>query len=192
MAQVAALILAGGEGSRYGTPKAIALLPDGESFLSRCTRTLEAAGVGPIAATLPVGIDATGCEGVRALPLPDSGMDMLGSARFGLSALLEALWDRVVIWPVDHPLVAVSTIRRLGACRGPLAVPTCGGARGHPISLTRAAAAALAAGTLRGPTLRDALAACGREEVAVDDAGVLANCNTPARLRAALERIPPR
>jgi CTP:molybdopterin cytidylyltransferase MocA len=192
VAQVAALILAGGEGSRYGSPKAFALLPGGESFLARCTRTLEAADVRPIAATLPVGIGDAMCQGVTALPLPRSGMDMLGSARFGLGALLATRWDRVVLWPVDHPLVAVSTIHMLAACRGVLAVPTYGGERGHPISLARAAATALVAGELRGPTLRDALAACAREDLAADDPGVLANCNTPERLRAALEHLSPR
>lgn len=192
MAQVAALILAGGEGSRYGLPKALALLPDGDSFLVRCARTLEAAGVRPVAATLPAGIGETGCRGVRALPLPQPGMDMLGSTRFGLGALLDDPWDRVVIWPVDHPLVAASTIRRLAVCSAAFAVPTYGRARGHPISLSRTAAAALAAGELRGPTLRDALGTCAREEIAVDDPGVLANCNTPERLRAALGRPPSR
>lgn len=189
MAQVAALILAGGKGSRYGSPKAFALLPDGDTFLARCARALEAVESRPIAATLPAGIDETGCHGVMALPLPRSGMDMLGSARHGLGALLNERWDRVVIWPVDHPLVAISTIHQLAACRAALAVPTYGGARGHPISLARAAAAALVAGELRGPTLRDALSACAREDIAVDDPGVLANCNTPERLRAAIERL---
>ena len=46
---VAGLILARGEGSRFGRPKAWAQLPDGVSFLAACCRTLTTAGAAPAA-----------------------------------------------------------------------------------------------------------------------------------------------
>ncbi|MGV8040635.1 MAG: hypothetical protein AB2L07_11310 [Thermoanaerobaculaceae bacterium] len=44
----------------------------------------------------------------------------------------------------------------------------------------------IVSGALSGPTLRDVLRAVGTVDLPVDDPGVVANCNTPERLAAAL------
>ena len=66
----AGLILAGGEGKRWGAPKAFARLPDGRTFLEACFRVLREAGAGPIVATLPPGVGDPGLEGLSAVVLP--------------------------------------------------------------------------------------------------------------------------
>jgi CTP:molybdopterin cytidylyltransferase MocA len=188
MAQdLAGLILAGGLGERFGGPKMLARLPDGATFLERCAATLVEAGAAPVIATVPPGTPVTAPMGVDLVPLPAADLDMLASIRVGLGRLLEASeWIAVAVLPVDHPLVAAASVRALAAIPAPCTVPVYRGKRGHPVCLARSVALAIVREELPGPTLRDALRAAGRHDVAVDDPGVVANCNTPDRLRQAL------
>lgn len=192
MAQVerVGLILAGGRGERFGGPKAFAVLPDGRTFLAACTETLTGAGAQPVVATVPPGSPTLAVPGLVALPLPSADLDMFGSLVAGLARLLaEPAWQVVVALPVDHPLVRSGTITRLAAALGEggaAARPAFGGKHGHPIAVARQVAERIVAGKLSGPTLRDVLRAVGTVDVPVDDPGVVANCNTPERLAAAL------
>lgn len=191
MAQaLAGLILGGGLGERFGGPKASARLPDGTTFLERCLGVLRAAGAAPVAATLPPATDEPPLDGLLALPLPSPGMDMLASARHGLSRLLEtAGWSVVVVLPVDHPLIRPETVRALAAAAAPAVVPVYRGKRGHPVVLARQLAERIVSGELAAPTLRDAMKSAGRHDVEVDDAGTVSNCNTPEQLAAALASL---
>ena len=58
--QFAGLILAGGEGKRWGGPKAWATLPDGKTFLEACFGALRESGGNPIVATLPLATRSNG------------------------------------------------------------------------------------------------------------------------------------
>ena len=186
----AGLILAGGEGRRFGAPKAFARLPDGCTFLEACCETLTAAGARPVAATLPPRHTGHEVPGLRQIPLPGPGLDMLGSLRWGLRHLIsEPSWEAVVVLPVDHPLVGVPAILELVAVGASVVVPCYRGKHGHPILLGREVADRVARDELAGATLRDILRAVGQVEVAVDDPGVVANCNTPDALRSWLERL---
>ncbi|MDB4305979.1 NTP transferase domain-containing protein [bacterium] len=187
---LAGLILAGGEGTRWGGPKAWALLPNGESFLDACAMTLREAEASPIVATLPPGAEDPQIDGLDVLVLPDSGMDMFGSFRAGLDRLVEApTWQVVAVLPVDHPLVRPETVTELAAAAGPAAIPSFKGKHGHPICLARPVAESVARGDVAGPTLREVLRAVGAVSLPVDDPGVVANCNTPAALASALVRL---
>jgi len=186
-AGVAGLILAGGAGTRFGGPKAFARLPDGRTFLSACADGLAGAGVSPIVATLPSSSPPERPQSFETIALPEPGLPMFESLTIGLRRLLgDTGWDRVVVLPVDHPLVRSETVRALADAAADAAIPAYRGKRGHPVLLRRSLAERVAAGTLRGPTLRDVLHAVRTVDVAVGDPGVTANCNTPEALAAAL------
>jgi CTP:molybdopterin cytidylyltransferase MocA len=142
-----------------------------------------------VAATLPPGFTAEGVPGLRPLPLPCSGLDMLGSLRWGLRHLIsDPGWNGVVVLPVDHPLVSVEAIGALRETEGPVVIPCYRGKHGHPILLRRDVAEGIAREKLPGDTVRDVLRNVGSVDVVVDDAGVISNCNTPDALKEALER----
>lgn len=188
--RLAGLILAGGRGERFGGPKAFAELPDGRTFLAACAGALAGAGARTVVATVPPGSPDLAIPDLVALPLPAADLEMFGSLVAGLARLLaEPAWQVVVVLPVDHPLVLSGTITTLAAALGDGVVaarPAFGGKHGHPIAVARLVAEGIVSGALSGPTLRDVLRAVGTVDLPVDDPGVVANCNTPERLAAAL------
>lgn len=184
--RAAGLVLAGGEGRRWGRPKAWVTLPDGRSFLEACAELLRAAGVDVVAATLPPGSAGGVPGGVVPVVLPAPGLDMFASTRLGLARLLEEGWSAVAVLPVDHPLVLPSSVAALLAVDAPAVVPTLAGRHGHPVCLARRTAEAVVAGRLEGPTLREVLRAAGSCDLEVGDPGTRANCNTPEALAEAL------
>ena len=184
------MILAGGEGRRFGGPKAFARLPDGRVFLEACSAVLADAGARPVAATLPPCCTADGVAWLRPLPLPERGLDMLGSLRWGLRHLIsEPEWTAVIMLPVDHPLVSRDSIVALAEVDAPVVIPTFAGKHGHPIRLNREVAETIAREKIGGATVREVLGAIGGVDVAVDDPGVVANCNTPDALREAINIV---
>ncbi|MDX2438511.1 MAG: NTP transferase domain-containing protein [Acidobacteriota bacterium] len=186
---LAGLILAGGEGRRFGGPKAWAQLPDGRSFLEACVSALLEAGAVRVAATLPPESLAPEIPGLLALPLPETGLDMFASLRFGLEHLIQGDdWRSLAVLPVDHPLVAAGTVGALAAAAERAVIPSYRGKHGHPIVIAREVALSIIRGDLSGPTMREVLRAVGATDLEVDDPGVVANCNTPAALSAALAR----
>ena len=187
VAGIAGLILAGGEGSRFGGPKAWALLPDGRTFLEACAATLRGGGAASVVATLPPGSNDPQIDGLNVVDLPEPGLDMFASLRIGLQRLVgEAGWTRVALLPVDHPLVQSATIAALASSGAPAAIPNHHGKHGHPVVVDRATAEMIASGGISGPTLREVVREIGAVEVEVNDPGATANCNTPDALARAL------
>jgi len=158
--------------------------------LEACRDALAGAGARPVAATLPYGIDVEPIAGLRPLPLPKPGLDMLASIRWGLRHLIsDDRWQAVVILPVDHPLVHHETVVALAAVDAPAGIPVLCGKHGHPILLSRETSEGVARGALGGPTLREAMREVGAVDLPVDDPGIRANCNTPDALREHLEAM---
>jgi len=184
------MILAGGAGRRWGGPKAFAQLPDGRTFLEVCASTLGVAGASPVVATLPPGTLDPNIANLGAVPLPEPGLDMFGSLLVGLGHLVKTPgWRVVAVLPVDHPLVGPATVSALAATGAHAVIPSYKGKHGHPVCIDRALADALVRGESVGPTLREVLRGVGARDLEVDDPGVVANCNTPAALEAALTRL---
>ena len=183
--ETAGLILAGGAGRRFGEPKAFARLPDGRSFLDACAKAMQQAGVEPVVPTLPSNAGDGIPKSVKPLRLPGTGLDMFASIKLGIHNLIEdSNWHRLIILPVDHPLINASTIVTL--CNQydcDAAIPTLEGRHGHPIMISRKLAEKIVDGRLPGPTLREVLRAGRACDISVDDPGIRANCNTPQTLR---------
>ena len=186
MRRCCGVILAGGRGERFGGAKAFAVLPDGRTFLAACRDVLAAGGCEPIVATVPCDGPVPELAGVNVVVLPGPGLTMFDSLKIALATAIEsARWERAIVLPVDHPLVHADTVRALAAVDAPAAIPVYAGKRGHPIAIARGVGTLVAGGDLEGPTLREVLYAVGIVDVAVADAAVGANCNTPAALAAA-------
>jgi CTP:molybdopterin cytidylyltransferase MocA len=137
-------------------------------------------------ATLPPGSDDPGIEKLSTIALPEPGLDMFASFILGLEQIVRSRrWQRIVVAPVDHPLVRPATVRALGESEGPAVIPSYRGKHGHPICLARSTAEAVVRDELQGPTIRDVLRKVGSTDHAVEDPGVVANCNTPEALQSA-------
>jgi molybdenum cofactor cytidylyltransferase len=135
----AGVILAAGESSRMGFPKAL-LRYRGESFLDTLAG-LFAARCSPV--IVVVGAHAARIRAAAARPVqfvlnPDYTRGMTSSLQCGLRAVPPEA-EGVLFTLVDHPAVAPDTLDALLAAPSPLLrVPRYQGKRGHPIWFSRA------------------------------------------------------
>ena len=172
-----------------GEPKALVPLW-GEPLLHRIVRTLASAGI-----VSPVVVTAAPHEAlIRAActellvrwvhnESPERGM--LSSIKLGIAAQPV---DRagVLVWPVDVPLVQLSTVAALltVAADEELAVPTWQGRGGHPLFVpARLFAEALSLSETE--SLRTLRARHALRRIEVGDEGVIRDFDTPAELQAA-------
>lgn len=131
---VALVIIGAGAGTRFGGPKAEAVLGDGRRFLDAIVETARDAMLDPIVAVLPPGVVAP--AGVRVVVNAKPESEQIVSARLGLAQLTNAPVTSALLWPVDHPFVRLESVlaildaaRRTGAG---IVVPVCESRRGHP------------------------------------------------------------
>ncbi|WP_187281256.1 NTP transferase domain-containing protein [Nonomuraea sp. C10] len=175
---VAGLLLAAGEGSRLGRPKALLELA-GERLVDRGVRLLEEGGCHPVVVVL--GAATVQVRGAVAVRNPDWRSGMGSSLRAGLAAL-PAESRAVVIALVDQPLVRAEAVRALIASGAGVAVATYGGRRRNPVLIERrhfAEVAALARGDVGA---RPFLAAHPELVTEVPCAGDPADIDTPGDL----------
>ncbi|MDR8413514.1 nucleotidyltransferase family protein [Nonomuraea sp. 3-1Str] len=143
--RVAGLLLAAGEGSRLGTPKAL-VQHEGERLVDRGVRLLEEGGCHPVVVVL--GAATVQVRGAVVVRNPGWRSGMGSSLRVGLAALPEEA-GAVVVALVDQPFIRPEAVRALVASGARLAVATYGGRRRNPVLLSRrdfAEGARLAAG----------------------------------------------
>jgi CTP:molybdopterin cytidylyltransferase MocA len=194
---VAAAVLAGGRGSRFGgdRPKPLVRFR-GRPLVAWAVDAAVASGLAPV--LLVVGRDAREVAAwappeVEVVVNPDWERGIAWSLRAALAHLAErAEVGAVCVGLADQPLVGAEAYRRVAAVDpdAPLAVATYGGVRGNPVRLGRAtwdAARALdgdeGARVLlrRGPTV----------EVPCDGTGDPSDVDTPADLAALEGRAAP-
>ena len=136
---VACVVLAAGAGTRFGEPKAGALLRPGVRFLDAVVETARAAGAHPIVVVAPP--DLTIPEGVVAVTNDKPRGEQIQSLRLGLARLVSVAVHGALAWPVDHPYVDVDSVRAIieGAkrTRAPIVLPVFEGKRGHPVYFAR-------------------------------------------------------
>jgi len=191
----AALLLSGGESSRFGgLPKALMTL-GGKSAVRRIAETCLFRGLDPVVVVVGPHRGPIAHE-LRDVPveLVDSELWYEGrtaSVHAGLEAIPP---DRdVLFWPIDHPFVADATVDVLlrAGHDEPLSVwiiPTYDGRGGHPV-LWRASVRGDVLDLRNDAPLRSLLPEFGVQvhRLPVNDPGVVANVDTPEEYRAALE-----
>ena len=142
---VSAIILAAGESTRMGRPKALLPDPDGRPFVARVVRTFAAAGIGRI--VVVAGSQRTAIEaalagealvsGLTVVTNPAPQRGQLSSLWVGLEAVESEPPECVLVTLVDIPMVAASTVSRVIEAwrddRPPIARPAYRGRHGHPV-----------------------------------------------------------
>ncbi len=137
MTQVCAgLVLAAGAGTRYGQPKAPAVV-GGERLVDRAVRCLREAGCDPVVVVLGAWV---GNVPDADVVVNDGWREGMGSS---LRAGLEYLEPRkdviaVAVTLVDLPGLTSEAVRRVVDAEADVAVATYDSERGHPVKLSRA------------------------------------------------------
>ncbi|PTW98694.1 nucleotidyltransferase family protein [Achromobacter mucicolens] len=191
------ILLAAGRGRRYagaaaGQDKLLAPLADGVPVVVAAAASLRAATARVVAITradndrVAAALAHAGCEVVTTDPHADGMGDSLAAAARhvmqtaggDIEACLVALGDMPWIRPDTCLRVAQAARRHL------IVAPVWHGQRGHPVAFQRSIWPSLAA--LSGDVgARPVLARYGVTELAVEDAGVCADVDTPDDLAAA-------
>jgi len=133
---VAGLVLAAGEGRRFGAPKALVEV-DGERLVDRAVRVLREAGCDPV--YVVAGAVALDVPGATVVTNDDWRSGMASSLRTGL-ATLPGTVDAAVISLVDQPGIGAEAVRRVVEelhNETSAVVATYGGVPRHPVALAR-------------------------------------------------------
>jgi molybdenum cofactor cytidylyltransferase len=189
---LAAIILAAGESSRMGRPKALLAAPDGLPFVARLVRTFAAAGIPDV--VVVAGADYLAIEAVlvadelgvapRVVVNPDPSRGQLSSLWVGLDVVESLAPEAALVTLVDIPMTKVSTVRSVVAAwtkaRPPISRPQFGDRHGHPVLFDRSVFAELR----RAPLTEGAKAVIHAHapqvlNVDVDDEGCVADVDTP-------------
>lgn len=189
----AGIVLAAGASSRMGGPKAL-LDAGGITFTARLVETLRAGGCAPVIVVAAseageVAAEVARCGG-RLVVNPGGEGGQIGSLRAALAYLrgLDVPPPAFVFSPVDNPAVNPETVRRLIAgwrgSEATVVMPRYGEERGHPVLADMTIAREFQERGLR----EGARSVVRRDpdrvfEVAVGDAGVVDDIDTPRRYR---------
>ncbi len=190
--QVAAIVLAAGQGTRMGGAKMTAQL-GGKPMVRHAHEAAAASAAGPLFTVVghdaaKVGVALVGIE-TTLVENPDYAHGLATSLKAGIAALPDTAAGALILLG-DMPLVTPEIINRLIAAfaDNPMAkavAPTVAGRRGNPILIGRNLFNAVMA--LEGDVgARRLLDAAGDDvvEVAMDDAAVLTDVDTPEALEA--------
>lgn len=126
--QVAGLLLAAGQGSRLGAPKALVKL-GGARLVDRGVALLSAGGTDPV--VVVTGAADVGVPGAMVVYNPDWPTGMASSLVAGLRAL-PAACGAVVVALVDQPLIGPAAVQRLIAAYRAGAVAAVAAYHGKP------------------------------------------------------------
>ncbi len=186
---VVALVLAAGQGSRFGADKRRAALPDGRSLLAH---SVERARVvfDEVRVVLRDGerADDFGLPvGCRVIHSPDARLGLGHSLAAGAASLVDSQARAVAILLGDMPWIAPQTLQTLveAASASTILFPLHDGQGGHPVLFGREFWPALT--QLRGDEGARMVVQAHRERcvtLEVSDSGVLRDVDTPAALRS--------
>ena len=198
---LAAIILAAGDSTRMGRPKALLPDPDGRPFVARLVRTFAAAGLNDIV-VVTGSLHAAIAEAVAAdqppvapnlVNNPQPALGQVSSLWMGLDAAARPGVEGVLMTLVDIPLVRASTIQKVidewTRRRAPIVRPAVGDRHGHPVLFDRSLFDALR----HAPITEGARAVVHANadrivNVQVDDEGCLLDVDTPADYNALIHK----
>ncbi len=171
---IAAVVLAAGAASRFGSPKQEVLLP-------HVLRRVHRSRVDRVVVVL--GAHDVDVPGEQSVSCPEWELGPGASLRCGLSVLTDEV-EAAVVCLADGPLLAPEAIDRVveawRAGTAELVAASYGGLRSHPVVIGRAAWARIPDDG--GRSLPAALVAC-------DDLGAPADIDTPADLAQVEDRL---
>ena len=187
---IPAVVLAAGQSTRMGRPKALLAAGQSDTFLTRIVRTLQEAALDDVVVVLGHEAEAI-AESVLERGLSprfvlnrDYESGQLSSLLAGLQAIDRPGVSAMLLTLVDVPLVSPATVRavveRYRRTRAPIVRPVDGLRHGHPVVIDRGLfdlirAADRAAGAK--PIVRANASAAG--DVAVIDEGAFVDVDTP-------------
>lgn len=189
MDNIAGIVLAAGEGKRFGGTKALAEF-DGMSFLERVSESLKHAGCAPV--IVVGGADSSAVEklcsdlDVDFVENPDWQAGQFSSLKAGLSSL-KTRPAGVLIALVDHPFIEITTyVHLLEASRAHLEsiiIPVYNCKRGHPVIIPMAIGDEIIVSP-DSSNLREIIKKHNElvVELPVDDSGILKDIDTAADL----------
>jgi molybdenum cofactor cytidylyltransferase len=193
------VILAAGDSTRMGSPKATLASPDGSTFVTRIVRTLRDAGVTDLVVVTGRHHDAVVDALTRELSTAprivrnrDPSRGQLSSLLAGIDAVVTRSTEGVMMTLVDVPLVRVSTVTAVIAAwrdsRAPIVRPAIGDRHGHPVIFDRAILDELHRAPLEAGA-KSVVRAHEREilNVPVDDDGCVRDVDTPDDYKAIRE-----
>ncbi len=191
---LAAVILAAGESSRMGSPKAL-LSYQGRPFLEHLIEVTRHPKVGLTRIVLGANAEEVRSEleldPATVVVNPNWSQGQLSSIHAALQSLPAGLTDGILLCLVDHPLISASLvnelIERFYASGKPIVSPTYSGKRGHPAIFSSALYAELLAAPL-DTGARAVVWAHSAEvlEIPTGEEGVVLNLNDPDALQRAL------
>jgi len=193
------IVLAAGDSTRMGSPKALLPSPDGRVFVARIVDTLREAGIVELVVVTgrdhDAVVDALTRDG-RVPPQivrnPDPSRGQLSSLWAAMDIVVRPGTDAILVTLVDVPMVAVATVTRVVTewqrSRAPIVRPAIGDRHGHPVIFDRSVLNAL-----RGAPIDAGAKSVVRAHehdllnVAVDDEGCLVDLDTPDDYRKLTE-----
>lgn len=189
---VAAIILAAGDSTRMGRPKALLADPDGRPFVARIVRTFAEAAVRDVVvvtgrqhAAIAEALDADGLP-LRPVVVnnPDPSRGQISSLWVGLDAVAAPEVEGVLVALVDVPMVRSSTVRQVidawQTTHAPIVRPAIGTRHGHPVLFDRTLFDELRRAPADGGAKAVVHAHADRVvNVPVDDEGCLLDVDTP-------------
>ena len=143
------VILAAGDSTRMGSPKALLLTPDGRTFVTAVVETFAAAGIADIVVVTGRDHDRiVEALATARLPVParisrnvNPSRGQLSSLLTGMDASVTSDTQAVVVTLVDVPLLAAETVRLVVSewqrTRAPIVRPAIGDRHGHPVVFDR-------------------------------------------------------
>jgi molybdenum cofactor cytidylyltransferase len=195
------IILAAGDSTRMGVPKALLSAPDGRPFVAYIVRKWHAAGLTHIVVVTGRAHDAIAAALDRDAPVPhpliaqntDPSRGQLSSLIVGLDAIATNSTEGVLMTLVDVPLASRETVAAVieawRRTRAPIVRPAIGDRHGHPVLFDRSVLEELR----RAPATAGAKAVVRAHEdrivnIEVSDEGCVVDIDTPSDYERYLKR----